>query len=347
MVSSISKNDVWHKLLNYETFDLVKIAYESRHDKSKHKRNKENHIAHIREIIANFIQAREYFINAENASLTVRPLLLYYGVLGLSRGLILMLNSGLREAAMNPGHGLITRDWRGALADGLTSIADLKIGISNGTFYELLNATNNKSYLRHNCSSVNCHITYPIPKKDAIITFKNLAHSFPDLLREYEIWQKEKPVCFPIKSLLKNPDGTYYDIEFSRTSSSLEDNVKSIFSSNIENRSNNSFISASFEDIFLTQLFDGNFGIGDVYASKINDGLRLGTIPSFYCASFYLGMLSRYFPSIWVSLGRGFEGDCIYPLINKLLFLIRDRYPELILEFLNGKYSFEDSEPDS
>lgn len=64
-------------------------------------------------------------------------------------------------------------------------------------------------------------------------------------------------------------------------------------------------------------LHNGAFGIGDIYISKlIANDLQLATIPSLYCAAYYLGMLARYFPSVWISLGKGSRGDRIFPLIK-------------------------------
>lgn len=56
---------------------------------------------------------------------------------------------------------------------------------------------------------------------------------------------------------------------------------------------------------------------------------------------FFLGMLSRYFPSIWISIGRTQKGDTIYPLVIKAIEIIDNYFPTTILGFLESPYEFE------
>ena len=69
---------IWHKLLDYESRDLIERFIETKHQRRASARQ-------VNEISSNFIQAREYFRNTENSNLSVKPLLLYYGVNSLSR----------------------------------------------------------------------------------------------------------------------------------------------------------------------------------------------------------------------------------------------------------------------
>ena len=77
------KNQDWHSISRFESHDLVKHWYKTTH-------GKEPSTAKISQINAFFIQGREYFRNAAVAEMSVKPLLLYYGVLSLSRGAILL-----------------------------------------------------------------------------------------------------------------------------------------------------------------------------------------------------------------------------------------------------------------
>ncbi len=333
-------DDIWHKIIDYQTLDLVEDAYYARHGRKPSK-------TCTKEITSNFIQAQEYFINAEKASLSVRPLLLYYGVLGLSRGLILILESGLSEAAMKPGHGINTVGWQQTLSDGLIKVGNLEIKFSDGTFYSLLEATKNKSYMKHNCGGVNFAIEYTLPAKETRIKFKDLMTCFPDLSHEYNTWTKEEALSVPLglESVVDDKESQYI-IKVRKHPNVTEHKIRKIFpvdDLDIEEQRDKYIVKLSNpSDIFLTQLFDGAFHIGDIWLTKpITESSKLAIIPSLYCASYYLGMLSRYFPSVWMSLGRISKGDCILPLINKLLSLIRDRYPEVIFEFLKGPYNFE------
>ena len=110
----------WDLLANYESFELIKRDYEARHGRAPNTR-------HAREIAAPFTHARSYFRAAQAAEPTVRPLLLYYGVVSLSRGLVLILSRGLREAALAPSHGLTVKDWGGELSRDNPDFAALRI----------------------------------------------------------------------------------------------------------------------------------------------------------------------------------------------------------------------------
>ena len=96
---------IWHKLYDYESKDLIERYIEKNHNRKASKRQ-------ITEISSNFIQGREFFRNSEKANFSVKPLLLYYGVNSISRGLILLLNPHLSESSLKPSHGLDTINWR-------------------------------------------------------------------------------------------------------------------------------------------------------------------------------------------------------------------------------------------
>src|SRR5258708_8650704 len=96
--------DTWNSLSHFHTFDLVQRQFERRHER-------ELNSERTWEIISCFIQAQEYFRSADAAAETVRPHLLYYGVLSISRGIILFLNSSAREATLSAKHGLRTGAW--------------------------------------------------------------------------------------------------------------------------------------------------------------------------------------------------------------------------------------------
>ncbi len=72
----MNKQD-WHAISRFESHDLVKAWYKETH-------GREPNNAKISQVNAFFSQGREYFRNAVFADLSVKPLLLYYGVLSLS-----------------------------------------------------------------------------------------------------------------------------------------------------------------------------------------------------------------------------------------------------------------------
>jgi len=138
-------NRTWNKLLEFETRDLVERYIKNKHGRTASKRQ-------VIEITSNFIQAREYFRNAKQSDISVKPLLQHYAVASMTRGLILATSPHLSEASLKPAHGLETKNWKESLAT--KKFEDLTVNITNGTFYELLKATNNKSYFKHNSNGI-------------------------------------------------------------------------------------------------------------------------------------------------------------------------------------------------
>ena len=85
--------NTWYALREFETRDITSRTYKARHGLNLS-------AVKSREIASNFVQAREYFRSAAGADFTVRPLLLYYGVASLARGLTLFLDPAKRETSL-------------------------------------------------------------------------------------------------------------------------------------------------------------------------------------------------------------------------------------------------------
>ena len=173
---------IWHKLYDYESKDLIERYIEKNHNRKASKRQ-------ITEISSNFIQGREFFRNSEKANFSVKPLLLYYGVNSISRGLILLLNPHLSESSLKPSHGLDTINWRDYISNN--NIINLPVEIKKGAFYELIKETKNLSYLKLNSNGVNWNATFPMPNLNNRFTLSDLIQSFPDLTIEYNKWTSD------------------------------------------------------------------------------------------------------------------------------------------------------------
>ena len=65
--------------------------------------------------------------------MTVRPLLLFYGALSLSRGVILANNPGKKEESLKPTHGLELVDWQGTLKGRIQNVLELQLRTTSGT----------------------------------------------------------------------------------------------------------------------------------------------------------------------------------------------------------------------
>ena len=87
-------NDTWHFLREFESKDLVKRYIKKKYDF-------ELNSTKAYEIVSAFKQGRGYFDSVKVANISVKPFLLYYGIVSLSRGLILILNKKARENNIN------------------------------------------------------------------------------------------------------------------------------------------------------------------------------------------------------------------------------------------------------
>lgn len=56
-----------------------------------------------------------------------------------------------------------------------------------------------------------------------------------------------------------------------------------------------------------------------------------------YLVSYFMGMLSRYYPTHWVSLINGGPGDRLWPIINRAQNYVETVFPELIVELIQEK----------
>ncbi len=62
-----------------------------------------------------------------------------------------------------------------------------------------------------------------------------------------------------------------------------------------------------------------------------------------FIISYVFGMMARYYPTAWISLRRGEKGDKIYPFVYRIMEFIDDKYPKVILDFLNAPYEFQNN----
>ena len=158
----------WRELSLYESRDYVAKRIRERH-KGK-PRDKQS-----RDIASHVVQARQYFESAAEAGSLIRPLLLYYGVLALSRAIILMSDPHKESGQLEHSHGVKIDDWSGLDASdptkALRALAGLQVAVdSGGTFPELCLATQNRE--RWRTFSVGLGSTaqhqYTIPGSDVI-----------------------------------------------------------------------------------------------------------------------------------------------------------------------------------
>jgi hypothetical protein len=332
----------WDALAGFESRDLIEQFLRKRH-------GHEPKPGKVLEVASSFNQGREYFRSAAEASISVKPLLLYYGVLALSRGLILALTPGLRESALKPSHGLEVANWQESLA--AKDFARLQIRLQNGTFSELVKAVDNKSYFRYRTNGINWAVRFPQPKANSTINFYELATGFPDLDRELLAWT----------------NGSYRHATLMETAATVNNEVKlTLGGSDLTESDIETFLPLSIFPEKRTELVGRQLtvwltkkapwprlvyrqagpaswaGMGDIHMVQFFQSCDpICDIGQAYLAAYVMGMMSRYFPTAWISLGRTEKGDAVYPFILKLIKHIESHFPQMVLDHLDGPYKFE------
>jgi hypothetical protein len=74
---------------------------------------------------------------------------------------------------------------------------------------------------------------------------------------------------------------------------------------------------------------------GNIYlVAPFPDGTVLSSMSLLFLLSYVMGMLVRYYPSVWQALVGRQAGDVVFPLLRAGLALIRDQYPHFVINEL-------------
>lgn len=323
-----------HRLLYLESYDatykrLVRLGVA----------NPPHHRVH--EIIAAAKQAAEYFRNTDASSLSVRPLLAYYGVASLSRALILLLKS--THDQLTASHGLTTVKWNEILSDNmqdsLERIGQLSVRPSRGLFTDLVTQTDNRTSIHANSAGVDWSLQYDIPTIKDSISVDDLFSRVPDLRREYEDLGGI-PRQVPIRDMGYDQHDGFRFRTAAKTSESVLDTY--LGAGYVMDEKGNRRISCSAE------VFRKNMPlIYHTYVNKMMDliplpflvepfrgGVRYSELCLIFAVSFVLGMLVRYYPSHWMALIHGEKGDSWLPTVVRAQEIVEQVYPLLVLELI-------------
>lgn len=336
----MTNQEVKQQLLQLENRDVVKKWFKKIH-------NRELSTLRAKEINAAAKQSAEYFRNAENASYSVRPLLTYYGVYTLSRALVLLFKSQGGENTLKEGHGLGTDNWSHILvgedaSSHLRDIGKLRVKSSKGLFSELVKETKNHITIHINTTGIDWGISYKIPETGLVFTLDELISRIPDLqpdLKELGIEEKFLRV-----------NGLSYNEEngFSCDVYGNNENVLSSYKGHgfqCASKGNGSNITCTSEQLknfvpqFLHKYVQKDFGtFPSLYLlAPFDDNMRLSEIAVAFLMSYYLGMLVRYYPTHWISLVQGDNGDEYWPVLNRAQNYVLQVFPELCMELINDR----------
>ena len=327
----------WELIANYESYELIKGAYERLHGRTPGTQ-------HAREIAAPFSHARSYFRSARGAELTVKPLLLYYGVVSLSRGLTLLLSRRLRESALTPSHGLSIKDWDTSLSREKPAFRELRMETGRGgTFVELDRATASRSLLRTGSSAVNLKYTAQPLSTGMSFTLGQLLSRQPALQEHHVRWTNETD-CAPLEiSADAGAAQAYLKLQkYGKThlTQALGDRILHGTPYQFVQEDASMLLYQGPNNLAdipgLSDQANSNFlGIGDLWVvSRYPSGSELSKISSLFATSYALGMLVRYFPTQWTALVRGQVEDAALPTLAAAVEFIEAAFPAGVVDFL-------------
>ena len=330
----------WHEISRFESYDLARSWYQQTHQR-------EMNAAKTRQINAFFIQGRQYFKSASSADMSVKPLLLYYGVLSLSRGAILLTNAGKKGESLAQSHGLKEVNWRGTMSGGIKNILDLGIQAERGTFLELVESIRNvhsthyfrhqlksKAVLQHDLGDINFSKTHDLlTLGDLLSRLKQTMHSFQGVTGKDPKWFPTTVTTYaaethfllytkPPDEVLKLVDQTSVTIQpmpKGWPNMTLPIPQKGLVFRHEPGAAHQSKFPLFHDNEKSPGLMQGiaDFPNGD----KLNEFFKL------YLTSFILGTLARYFPSEWMALLSGSPGDFTRPLIFQGVEAIESEFP--------------------
>lgn len=290
-------------------------------------------------------QAREFFRNAFAADYSVRPLLAFYGVASLSRSLALLMRRKGGEETLRESHGLSVINWSGVmsgdLSPGLAALGSLEIGTTAGLFASFLEETRNTVCVHVRSSAVDWRLPYPVPSADARVKLEDLLLRVPDLHHEH-VQRSQTGLYALVNEMTFSAESGFR----AKVQASQWEVIKDAYTSAgyVMTRNGDWFdLSAdvaTFEGA-LPQLIhtyvNKTFGsIPSLHITKPFDGgQRYSQLAVTYMLAYCFGMLSRYYPTHWIALLSGEQGDALWPSINAAQRYVETCFPDLIDEFLH------------
>lgn len=343
-MSSTMQSSIWQKLLFLESHDSVIAWHQQAFSRTLSARR-------AKEITSAAKQAREFFRNSAESNVSVKPLLTFYGVASLSRSVALLLNPQGGESGLTQGHGITTVEWpktlSGEISAGLAVLGELKIRTCKGLFSDVIKQTDNTLCIHIDSSAVEWRIPYDVPDLGDELTFDDLMLRLPDLNSEHK--RSSQTVLYASAGSIS------YDLDngfkAQVTSDNFLDFIEIYRSHGYQATQGDTSYSLSCDadnfqkkpPQFIHSYINKMFGSIPVLhiAKPLESESRYSQIAITYMLSYFLGMLSRYYPTHWTSLFSGDKGDGRWPEIYLTQKYIDLCFPELISEFLDDSLALK------
>lgn len=336
----------WNVLLNYESQDLVRRRFQQLHGKGVS-------AAQAKAVACAFYQGRSYFESAVSADRAIKPLLLYYGVISLTRGTILLFDAARREQTLAPKHGLSVYKWNQTFAQQPLDLGKLTISIEDsGTFREFLDVTRNCSLLRM-VASGRVHKLWQHRARNIVVklTLEDLVSRTPDLQSQFFRW-KGMHRCMRAAMLEDDSEEGQQSVMFFEADAapmSGQEAVEAFFgclpSKQTQQKGNQIIVSAPATDEGWPPVWDmvvmqrgARFDGKSVnVVAPFEDGFDCSKPASCFILCYLLGMFARYYPSRWMSLTRNETGDAAFPTVSAALAYIERDFPWMISDLVDSR----------
>ncbi|WP_299844099.1 YaaC family protein [uncultured Roseovarius sp.] len=296
-----------------------------------------------KQIVASYRQGQEYFNNAAKSDISVKPLLLFYGISNLSRSLTLILTARGGEETLSPSHGLSCEGWSNLLETdigiSLPRLAELSVTRCRGLFSSLMEKTENTVFLHTQSSKTDWSASFDPPSADIALSFSDVTSRIPDLMSEYKLWTGNQSLVICVHEISAVNDLVSFKVN-------NQTNIAEIFQYaggklNIKDIGRQKQVEAATDDIplFLNSFVHQSFGtIPNLFAvSPTNETTTYSQICLSFMLSYFLGMLCRYHPSHWMALSRDGISDTSWPMIEASMDYLEIAYPRMVAECINYK----------
>lgn len=341
--------DSWARLSLYESTDLVKGLFNKRH-------GRELNTGKAEEIVSAIAQGREYFSAAADAGLLVRPVLQYYGVLALSRGLILLLSPKLSESALPSAHGLSSSAWGEKLSQNRPG--ELSITVTKGTFLSLMEHTKNFEMPRI--------FTGPYPSQTILARSHPTELAGNTQIKFEDVLSREPKLREIFEKTFHKTASNYNAFLFAITPGLVDVDIfpgsnglpsEEILRRQLKIPVNTPLVDSHQHNFVPTQghtryrfenplgqsvladlpQFENTSETHSALISPFENDIYISKIGRYFILSFFLGTLSRYYPTYWLRTMQGRQkGDFIMPAIRETMRIIQENYCSLIITELEG-----------
>jgi hypothetical protein len=335
---------VWDYLKRYQSSYFVeqKLYWEVKKNKTKLKEKS-------LQISSLMVQCEAYYKSVENAPMEIKPLLLYYGMIGLSKCLILAGDNKYTLSAMEKEN-----DAHAIHGVGFTAKNNIERQIRDSD--EILN-----EFCKVQAHGVypllrQCYSDMPVSTVNNKFTVKELLSLIPEFYKEFVLYFNEPPSSWHCHSHMGKHETTdtiqmieFVDWDYLQHRQNEKEKYPDTINRWFPELSEKYEKKEGTDDFFWlkedAKSVDDYIYVSDLmtleqYALAKLNGVRLTDIDVHFLLMFILSNLVRYRQDKWAKLIRRQENDQIF-LVESFVELSAQKFPLLILRELdNVNYQF-------